>query len=136
MSTGLELAATVRTDSVSCRTGRPYWPWTRRATIHQRHTPTVSTAMRAVARTTATNASRPRVASTTNQSAGPMPTNSSELALTEPIVRTTSANSAGSRQPCRRTARMLSPTSHGRPAQASSSTEIRAVNASWYGVSM
>ena len=28
------------------------------------------------------------------------------------------------------------PTSHGRPAHGSSSTEMRAVNASWYGVSM
>ena len=65
-----------------------------------------------------------------------MPTNSSELAFTEPMVRTTRANSAGSRQPCRRTARMLRPTSHGSPAHASRSTEIRAVNASWYGVSM
>ncbi len=60
-----------------------------------------------------------------------MPTNTSELALTLPIVRTTSANSAGSRQPPRRTDRMTSPMSHGNPAHESSSTEIRAVNANW-----
>ncbi len=71
-----------------------------------------------------------------SHSAGPMPTNTNELALTLPMVRTTSANHAGSRQPPRRTARMVNPISHGSPAHASSSTEIRAVNASWYGVSM
>ena len=60
-----------------------------------------------------------------------MHTKSSELALTLPMVRITSANRAGSRQPPRRTARIASPTSHGNPAHARSSTEIRAVNASW-----
>ena len=92
--------------------------------------------MRTPAPTAAPRAARPRQASTNNQSAGPMRTNTSELAFTLPMVRITSANSAGSRHPPRRTARMVKPTSHGRPAQASKSTEIRAVKASWYGVSM
>jgi hypothetical protein len=52
------------------------------------------------------------------------------------MVSTTSANRAGSRHPPRRVARIANPTSHGKPAHANSSTERRAVNASWYGVSM
>ena len=65
-----------------------------------------------------------------------MATNTSDDALTDPMVRSTNANSAGSRHPRFRTARIVSPTSHGSPAHASRITEIRAVNASWYGVSM
>ncbi len=65
-----------------------------------------------------------------------MPTNSRELALTLPITSTTSANHAASRHPPRRTERIANATSQGSPAHASRSTESRAVNASWYGVSM
>ncbi len=67
---------------------------------------------------------------------GPMSMNTMDDALTLPIPRITIAIRAGSRQPPLRTARMVRPTSHGSPAQARRSTEIRAVNASWYGVSM
>ncbi len=136
MSVGSESAATVRSVSVSCNTGRPYVPCVRRPTIHHTDTPIESTAIRAPARSASRNASLPRHASRSSHSAGPMHTNDNELAFTLPMVRMTRANSAGSRQPPRRTARIASPTSHGKPAQESSSTEIRAVNASWYGVSM
>ena len=52
-----------------------------------------------------------------------------------PAATSTRANSAGARQSRVRVARIVRPTSHGRAAHGSSSTEIRAVNASWKGVS-
>ena len=73
----------------------------------------------------------------TSQSAGAMPTNTSDDAFTPPDreehqreERRVAPSAVAA------PARIVSPTSHGSPAHASSSTEIRAVNASWYGVSM
>ena len=91
--------------------------------------------MRAATASARFHASSRCAAVTTSQSTGAMPTNRSDDALVLPIRRITSANSAGSRHPPRRAARIVRPISHGRPAHGSSSTEIRAVNASWYGVS-
>ncbi len=85
----------------------------------------------------ACRASTRRVPSSSRiQSAGATSMNSIDDAFTLPALMITSASAAGYAQPPRCTARIVSPTIHGSAAHASSSTEMRAVNASWYGVSM
>ena len=59
-----------------------------------------------------------------------MPTKSNDDAFVPPMSSTTSAKSVGSRHPPRLALRIVSPTSHGSPAHARSSTDSRAVNAS------
>ncbi len=116
-------------------------PCSRSPTAHQIDTPAESSAMRHAAAHAAptptapapTRRSKQRM---TSQSPGATIASSRVAALMLPAARVTSANSAGSRHPPRSTARIVSPTSHGRAAHARRSTESRAVNASWNGVSM
>jgi len=92
--------------------------------------------MRAAVRNAARAVACRSTAAITSQSTGAMPTSKSEGALMLPAVTATSANNAGSRHPPRLSARAVKPTSHGSAAHGSKITEMRAVNASWYGVSM
>ena len=70
-----------------------------------------------------------------NQSSGATPANTSAVALTPPMARMTSANSAGSRHPPRRMARIVNASIHGRPANGRRMTDSRAASVSVYGVS-
>ena len=96
----------------------------------------MSTAIRPAARSVVMAAVRPRSISSASHVAGATLASKSADAFTPPIANITSANNAGSRHPPLRTDRMVSPTSQGRPAHGSRISEMRAVKASWYGVSM
>jgi cytoskeletal protein RodZ len=64
-------------------------------------------------------------AACSSHSAGAGATRASAVALTAPMVSTTSPNSPTSRQRVRTVARTVSPTSQPRPIQGSSITEVR-----------
>ena len=98
---GSDFDATVRRVSVSWRTGRPYVPCVRSPTIHHNDTPTDERPRCArAARSACAAASRPRQRLDDEPERGRDARRTrSDDALTLPMVRITSANSAGSRHP-------------------------------------
>ncbi len=101
----------------------------------------MSTPVRASVTTTGRIVRRRVTSSNAIHTPGPSRMNSIDDAFTLPAVMITSAMSAGSLHPpsprcASRTARMVRPMSQGSATHARRITEMRAVNASWYGVSM
>ena len=119
------MSATVLTDSVNCRIGRPKDPCTHSPATHHSCAGTVATAIRVSARI----ASRTRTSLViqimygTNR-AGATRTNTTELALVPDISVTTSAMSTGARQVRSRRAMARSPMSQGSAVHGRRMTEV------------
>ena len=96
---------------------------------HQSDTPAATRMIRPAA--ASTGRAGPRTASRTSHRSGAIPIKRREDALMPPARRSTSPSAAGARQSRCRVARIVSPTIQGNATHGSSSTEIRAVNASW-----